>query len=281
MSDRAWCDLAPAFALGALDPEDERGFAEHLETCAACRVELAEHRSTVAALAEGIPAIDPPPALKDRVLEAARTSEADRPESDEPRGGADPGVRDIRSAKGPAPPGPLSRAMPWLAAASVAFAIWAGLSGLRASRAAEETTADLADARDRIAALEADRAIRDSMLAALAGPAVETATLTDAASQPQVRLFRNRELGRLLVTAFGLPPAGAGRTYQLWGIAPDTEPVSLGTFDTGPDGRAVLLRPLAEAAAFTLGAVTEEPEGGSPQPTSRPFLVGNWATATP
>ncbi len=67
--------------------------------------------------------------------------------------------------------------------------------------------------------------------------------------------------------------APAGRTYQLWAIA-QGKPVSLGVFNTAADGRVTAAMAVPPGLTFELSAVTEEPAGGSPQPTQQPFLVG-------
>src|SRR5437899_1169705 len=79
---------------------------------------------------------------------------------------------------------------------------------------------------------------------------------------------------RVVMAVFNLAPAPTGRIYQLWAIAAG-KPMSLGLFNTAPDGRATVAMDVArELASFQLTAVTEEPVGGSPQPTQQPFLVG-------
>jgi anti-sigma-K factor RskA len=65
-------ELTAAYALGALDPEERRAFEEHLETCDACREELASFAATTEALAVAASGPTPRPELRDRVLEAAR-----------------------------------------------------------------------------------------------------------------------------------------------------------------------------------------------------------------
>jgi hypothetical protein len=56
--------------------------------------------------------------------------------------------------------------------------------------------------------------------------------------------------------------------------------VSLGTFDTGADGTAVVALSIPAGAAFDVSALTEEPAGGSGQPTTTPFLAGPWRAAS-
>lgn len=72
-----------------------------------------------------------------------------------------------------------------------------------------------------------------------------------------------------------MPPLPAGKTYQLWMLIGGS-PVSAGTFNTGPGGRAMLHGQLAadalEASAF---AVTLEPAGGSNKPTGPKYLLGS------
>jgi hypothetical protein len=45
-------------------------------------------------------------------------------------------------------------------------------------------------------------------------------------------------------------------------------------FDTDTAGRATVEFDVDPALRFQVGAVTDEPAGGSPQPTTTPFLVG-------
>jgi anti-sigma-K factor RskA len=60
---------AAAYALGALDPDEAEAFRRHLETCAACRDELAALAPLTGSLAIAAPQYPPPPELRRRVLE--------------------------------------------------------------------------------------------------------------------------------------------------------------------------------------------------------------------
>ncbi len=73
-----------------------------------------------------------------------------------------------------------------------------------------------------------------------------------------------------VLMAEDMPPLPEGQTYQIWVIEDDTpEPSGLFEPADGPVA-AVVESPLEGADAV---AVTVEPEGGSPQPTSDPMLV--------
>ena len=63
-------ELIPAHALRALDPDDERAVAAHLEICERCRLALRDFEGVAAALAYASPSLQPPPELRDRVLGA-------------------------------------------------------------------------------------------------------------------------------------------------------------------------------------------------------------------
>ncbi len=67
-----------------------------------------------------------------------------------------------------------------------------------------------------------------------------------------------------------VPEPGPSRSYQLWAIAGE-RPESMTVIDSG--GRVVQILPWdGRDAAF---AITVEPAGGSPQPTTDPVLIGS------
>lgn len=65
--------LAAAYALHALDDEDQHSFEEHLAGCERCREELAGLKQAAAGLAYGAAGPTPPPELKERILAQARS----------------------------------------------------------------------------------------------------------------------------------------------------------------------------------------------------------------
>lgn len=65
-------ELTAAYVLDALDVAELEAFEEHVVTCERCREEIAELRIAAGALAFGVPSATPPPALRGRILEAAR-----------------------------------------------------------------------------------------------------------------------------------------------------------------------------------------------------------------
>jgi anti-sigma-K factor RskA len=65
-------ELTAAYALDALDGQDEREYEEHLARCPRCREELISLAEAATGLAYGVEAPAPPSALRDRILRQAR-----------------------------------------------------------------------------------------------------------------------------------------------------------------------------------------------------------------
>lgn len=281
MSEPTWTDLAAAYVLDALDPEETKAFERRLEIDAALRAEVRAQREALAALADAAPPRKAPASLRERVLEEARSVRPIRS-----AGGAGSSGEPGRSARhdgdaptsaGDAPPSGRRPVLPWIvAAAATVAAVALGVSNRQLADRVTTTDVRLSELRAAVQAADVEVARRDSLLAALLGPDVRTASLAATGAEPSARLFWNEATGEVVVTAFGLPPAPEGRTYQLWGIGEGADPVSLGTFQTSADGTAVVRASAPPDAEFDISAMTEEPAGGSPQPTSTPFLVGSW-----
>jgi len=115
-----------------------------------------------------------------------------------------------------------------------------------------------------------------SLLAILRDPATQMVALSGQATSPEARarMLWHEKAGGLLVAA-GLPPAPAGKSYQLWAIAGTRPPVSAGVFAVDAQGAASLrVPPLAGVARVDVFAVTLEPAGGRPAPSGPMVLVG-------
>ena len=273
-----WAASAPAYALGALDPDERAAFAAHLAGCADCRAEVRAYEEVATLLAAAVPPVAPPPALRARVVDAARAAGA--PAASGPaRPAAAPDMlaaaRAARDARRPHRAAG-ARWLPWLAAAlALVAALGAGgrWRGERAARLAAEgaLARALAAQRDSLAGA---LAARDSLLAALLDPDVQVARLAATGAAPSVRVHWQRRGGVVVLTAAALPVPAAGRTYQLWGIDRGGAPQGLGTFVPAADGGARVVLRVPTGAAMDVVAITEEPAGGSPRPTGAPILSG-------
>ena len=244
MSAHSWTEFAAPYALGALDPAERVEFERHLETCTECRAEVQSFREVTGQLAGGLTSATPSAGLRDRVLRTARE------------------VRPLPVRRRPT-------ALIWAVAAAVVVAIVGGYGYWRVSTEASalRTTLTIADA---------ERDSARQVLAAVLDSTVATTDLAATGKAPSMRLYWNRGRNIVVIAAFDLPPAPAGRTYQLWAIEKGRAPVSVGVFNSTPTGRAVVTLQMPAGVKPAVSAVTEEPDGGSPQPTQQPFLVGSW-----
>ena len=275
MSDHAWLEHAAPYALGALDENERASFEAHLTTCDVCTAEVRELRNVAGLLATAAPDVAPPPRLRERILAGAR---AVRPISTTLTDASAATTSPAREHRG------VSRStsgrgalIPWLAAAAaVAFAAYFGqeYGGERHQRLAAQQA--LASARAAIDSTTTAVARRDSMIASLTAPDVQTVTVSGSGPSPSARYFLDRRASRIVIAANSLPPAASGRTYQLWGIQTGRAPVSLGTFNTDSSGRALTTLPIPAGLRIAVTAVTDEPSGGSAQPTTTPFLAATW-----
>lgn len=183
-----------------------------------------------------------------------------------------------------APPSARRSRWPLALAASAALAL-AGLSGwLLQQRAEQEVTieslrAELAGERRKAERVVADAAearqsadrMRSSFLL-VTGPAVTISPLrpVEGAGLARGTLFVAPDHQHWYMALHGLPPAAAGRDYQLWWVAGEGT-VSGGTFDTRP-GETLELSSETMPADTRDVLITLENDGGSAAPNGPPVL---------
>jgi anti-sigma-K factor RskA len=250
MSHSEFEELAAGYVLGALEPDDEHDFRQHLDGCATCEANVRELEAVVGELAYAAPPVDPPDTLWAGIRREIEPQAARR--------AATPGAAPRRRAS--------RRLLPGLAAAAaillvVALSVW-NLS-LRDENAA---------IRDRVAALERATQLANDPSAKLVTmdevPGPEGAQATVIASSRQDR-------GVLLVQS--LPPLARDRVYELWGVPGGKIEDAQKALVFVP-----LRRPGVQALQFevpiqpgTVFAITDEPgPDGSEKPTNQPLLVG-------
>ena len=256
-------ELTGAYVLGMLSDAERERFEVHLSTCAACVREVDELGLVAAALPHAVPQHDPSVELRGRVLQHAVAGGQLR---------SMPSVRYKRS-----------HTLTWLAAAASIAAVSLGLyNNVSLRQRIRDLENRLREANARVAEAQADLQIarasadRANQLARiLEAPDVRRIDLAGQKGAPAAagRAFWSPSRG-LVFTATNLPPVGPGRQYQLWVIPPGGAPISAGLLDLQSGGVATALVDPQTAASVHTVAVTEEPAGGVPQPTSPPVLAG-------
>ena len=249
-------DLAAAYALGALDPAEARSFEAFLATSPEAQREVAEFREVATLLATTTEGAGPGPSsdLRDRVLARVAKEKvvALRPAAARPNW------------------------IPWAAAAAVLLAVGFGLQSIALRRQVAERDAAITELRRDFGATQAQLAEREATLNAILEPDVRLTTLTSTSMPaPVSQLFMNPKKRVALIHAFNLQPTESGRVYQLWFIPKGGKPIPSVTFTAEPTGHAMVQQvAIPEAPNLAVAAVTNEPAGGSPQPTTQPILVG-------
>jgi anti-sigma-K factor RskA len=246
-------------ALGQSDPETAAAMRDHLAACVVCRREFAEIESAWAALPLACEPSAPGPQVFERV----------RSRIDQLSGKPAPSAAE----RPPSPLTPRQRLLSYVLAASVLAALIGGSLVLR-NDAPRGSTGDVA----------ADRALRDlagrlgklqELEQMLRSDGVKLASLHAPASE-RVGAYVLWDLttGQWHVFAPGLPPAPAGKTYQLWAVAEGSRPLAGPTFVVGSSGIGSVVADFPElkpGAAIT-AVVTLEPAGGSEAPSGDSVL---------
>ncbi len=238
-------ELAAAYALNALDPDDKQRFEELLSSSPDLQRDVDEYREVSGLLALSSPERMPGSALWEQLRE--RTAGTAAP------------TQVVPMMKQPQQ---FSR-LAWAAAVAgilVAAGFW-----LRS----RELSQDVATRDAELARVAGELNERDALIDQVLGSNTSVFTLASAEeTAPTVRVYWNRDTNVWVLRAFNLTPADPNRTYQFWFIR-DGAAVPSVTFNSEADGNAtVRLAGPANTVGITGAAVSEEPAGGSQQPTT-------------
>ncbi|MER7568172.1 anti-sigma factor [Streptomyces sp. NPDC048523] len=252
--------LAAPYALDALEPAERTRFERHLKDCDSCAADVRVLSEDAVRLAWSA-AAPPPLAMRDRVLSAVRTIPQEPAVRPEPARVRPEPARARRSQLPPhvwgAQPPPRQRQRrplfaPFATATAAAALVVASLFAVQANRTQDELDAQRAQASEIAHVLQAADA-RSSR-----GQDAQGRSIAVVASAAE---------GRAVVTLSGYEAPPSGRVRQLWVMRPDEQPRSLGLFAADTP----LVASGLDKSATSL-AVTVEPDGGSPQPTTQPIV---------
>jgi anti-sigma-K factor RskA len=252
-------ELIEAYALGALDPQERASLEAHLASgCGDCENALREARWLVSQLAYLSPDAKPSGMLRGRLLQTVRAE-----------------ARAAKSSKS-------SSAIPfWMwgaVAALLLFAVYQTweLSQVRITigKINQETQTEIAKRQDLKKQFEA--AQREAII--LTDPhSVKIPMAAGDKSMPKLEAMWHAKMG-IIVMGQNIPMPQGNRTLQLWLIpkAPGAKPMPSMMVRPDTGGKFMLLveNPPDDMKSTKALAITEEPEGGSQAPTTKPIWVG-------
>ena len=235
-------ELAGAFALGALDPEEEMAVRAHLADCREAHPELEAALSAAMVMAESLEPVPPSADLRDRLMATIeRTPQENRQPVTEPQKKPGRGWLDWFSPRVARP----------LAIAAVAAVIAVGAWNLSLQSQVEQRDAAL-------------RAVADAISGGQAAFRVE-----GAAGRGYV-VDTPGEGAALVVTDLAdLPP---DRIYELWLLNPAGAPVAVGIL-TSTDDAVAVVQLERDLSGFSIFAVTVEAERVA-APSGKPVMLG-------
>lgn len=264
-------EQAALHALGLLEGADRSAFENELTTSTELRALGNSFSECTATLARAAPQVEPPTALKDRILSAAKTP---------------------ATAPGEVIEFPLTRLAPWALAACATFAaVWFGYQtlNLRTENLSLRTERELAEIAYKMTQgqLKERSLLAESMINNLGNQlkrqedltrlkVTALASLLGNSKEAQAIAVWDPDLQSGLLTVDKLPALAANQDYQLWVVDPAYQnPVNGGVFKVGADGHAALAfktdQPIKNIAAF---AVSLERKGGVPKAEGPMVLLG-------
>ena len=265
-------ELMEAYALGALDAQERVAVDEHLASgCTTCAKALEEARWAASQLAYLAPEAQPSEMLKGRLLQTVRA---------EAGGSTATGLREPEMHAGEARE---SGTPWWLWAGVAALLIFSAYSAWNSQRLQRE----IATLQAQADAQRQQRTRLEQELLTAKTQAHEAMIWSDPKSvkinlpakdpkMPMLEAMWHPEMG-LCVKGWNVPAVGKNHVLQLW-LIPKKGGKPMPTMTFWPDASgtftAMVENPPKEMAETQALAITEEPMGGSEQPTSTPMWVG-------
>jgi anti-sigma-K factor RskA len=239
MDNSRFEELKDAFVLGALPDEERREFEEYLASHPERRAEIEELGTVAGLLALSPEEHEPPPQLRTRIMEAVG-AEAARPH--ESRRSVLAWIGELISVRNLA-----------LGAATmlvIGLFSWSML-----------LQGEVQDLQGRLQSLQSQPQEGGPQMVELEGAGTQQGARAEVITL---------EGDRAVLVVEEMPPVPEGKTYQIWVIEEEV-PKPSGLFKPEQDSvAAVVEHPVGGGDVI---AVTVEPEGGSPKPTTEPMLA--------
>lgn len=141
------------------------------------------------------------------------------------------------------------------------------------SRERDELRGRIQTLEDERNSLLHQRGELQSIVDVVGNPATRALQFGETGGVPHGRVFLAPQGGVTLV-GLRLPQLAPDRTFQLWLVPAQGAPISAGVFRPNASGEAVYSSQVSRIGVKPAAvAVSVEPQGGSPAPTTKPFIV--------
>jgi Anti-sigma-K factor rskA len=268
-------ELGPLYALGAVDEDTARGIEDFLlEATPEQQHEISELREVAALLPLALPLPNVPEIIRDRLfVRISAEAQSASVDSDETQaalqtdGSTEPYEESAKVLAFTHAPRREASATRWLLLAATVLLTFTSGYLLWRNYHLQNENSQLARENERVRNEVREIVSPATRIVAMAGkeaPEASAKVVWDTTRQTWV------------IYIFNLPPPPTDKQYQLWYVKGDAK-ISAAVFDTNPTGEKVLKLDLPPDVVKGLAAtaVTLEPKGGSPQPTSNLYLLGS------
>jgi anti-sigma-K factor RskA len=243
------------YALGVLEGPELAELEAHVARgCDACTPGVERARWLVSQLAFAAPEQTPPAAARAKLMQA------------------------VHPAKAPERQRSWFPVWVWLpAAAAILFAMYTMNENRKLQQDIAQLDASLHAAQQQRQALQAEGERYARAMAIMAASGTRRVEMKGSASDmPTLSAYVHTQMG-VVIDARNVPMPALGRTFQLWMVpkAGKGAPISMGLYIPDANGNVLTVAgPPQNVGDMAALAVTDEPNGGSPQPTSKPMWVG-------
>lgn len=257
-----------AYVLDALDAEERAAVEAHLPTCPECQSLVQDYLETAHALSLALATaapLEPPAALKDRVLKSVKDRQTDAPRLPYSPTPLPP------SAPAPPPARPVwTRWRTWgLAAAVILLLALLGISAqlsiaLAQERALRAEFANLVDQQEVVLeVIDSPKVVRRLL---------RTPAPTGNPLPPYGKVYTHPDFKHVVAMSARMPQPPAGQAYHLW-LTLDGKQTLAGVMGVNDQGFALLVFDAdRNGAAYESAVITLQPLG-STTPQALPFLV--------
>ena len=223
-----FAELAAGWALHALEPDDEKRFADHLAGCSQCQRAVSDYSGALAELSHVSPAAEPPAQLGERIrAEVARDLQTSR--------------HTVRPPASSPPPPPVqladrTRRTPtesrrngrWLAAAAAVVVIALGVGNVVQYQRTRDADARADRQSEALSREQQEAARRAELIRTIAQPGVQVSRLTgDGRTMAYVLVHDNK----VQILTDGMGRNDPSREFVLWMIGGGGNPQAMFKFD--------------------------------------------------